>query len=85
MVYEQEGKRWIFFHDLFGRWQWSLVDRTGKTVEQAQRSFLSCCACMKDARTRGFTVARSRSTRLGVSPVAAYPATSAALQPSDEA
>ncbi len=19
MVYEQEGKRWIFFHDLFGR------------------------------------------------------------------
>lgn len=64
MVYEQDGRRWIFFHDLFGLWQWALLDGAGVTVEQAKRSFQSYCSCMKDARTRGFQIRRARSTRV---------------------
>jgi hypothetical protein len=60
MVYEQEGKRWIFFHDLFGHWQWAVTDETGVTLEQATSSFRSCCSCMRDAKTRGFRVLRAR-------------------------
>lgn len=63
MVYEQDGRRWIFFHDLFGRWQWALVDPTGITLHQAKVSFVSCCSCMKDARTQGFRMRSARSTR----------------------
>lgn len=60
MVYEQDGKRWIFFHDLFGRWQWTLVDEYGVTVEHARSGFRSYCACVKDARKRGFKLVRAR-------------------------
>lgn len=69
MVYEQDGQRWIFFHDLFGRWQWTLVDETGVTLEQARHSFRTFCICMRDARTFGFRMRRARSTRApGFSP-----------------
>jgi hypothetical protein len=64
MVYEQDGRRWIFFHDLFGHWQWAVVDQAGVTVEQAKRSFVSYCSCMKDARTQGFRIRLARSTRV---------------------
>ena len=64
MVYEQDGQRWIFFHDLFGQWQWTRVDDTGATLEQAARSFRTFCLCIKDARTRGFSMRRSRSIRV---------------------
>jgi hypothetical protein len=62
MVYEQDGRRWIFFHDLFGRWQWTVVDQAGVTVEQAKGSFASYCFCMKDASTQGFRIRLARST-----------------------
>ena len=64
MVYEQGGRRWIFFHDLFGHWQWAVVDQAGVTVEQAKGSFVSCCSCMKDARTQGFRIRLARSIRM---------------------
>jgi hypothetical protein len=64
MVYEQDGRRWIFFHDLFGRWQWAVVDQAGVTVEQAKGSFVSCCSCMRDARTQGFRIRLARSARV---------------------
>lgn len=64
MVYEQDGQRWIFFHDLFGRWQWTRIDGAGITLEQAAQSFRTFRLCVRDARTRGFSMRRSRSTRV---------------------
>jgi hypothetical protein len=64
MVYEQDGRRWIFFHDLFGRWQWAVIDPAGVTVEQAKYSFVSYCSCMRDARTQGLRIRLARSTRV---------------------
>ena len=64
MVYDQNGERWIFFHDLFGQWQWTHVDGAGATVAQAERSSRTFCICMRDARRHGFRVRRTCTTRV---------------------
>lgn len=69
MVYEQEGKRRIFFHDLFGRWQWTLGNEHGNTVDHAEQSFATYCSCVKDAKARGFRTARSGRSELRIATV----------------
>lgn len=84
MVYEQDGNRWIFFHDLFGRWQWTLVDEAGCTLKQAKSGFGSYCSCVRDARAYGFRLTRARSTRLRSEPVSIVPIASTSAQSTDE-
>jgi hypothetical protein len=64
MVYEQNGNRWIFFHDLYGQWQWLLTDAAGQTLEQAPCGHRSFCACARNAAKRGFSVTSARAARL---------------------
>ena len=80
MVYEQDGRRWIFFRDLFGQWQWALIDG-GVTLEQSPRSFRTFCRCMRDARGHGFHIRRARSRRVPSETLEAQP--SAATVPRD--
>lgn len=54
MVYERNGQRWIFFHDLFGRWQWTLLDHRGTPLQQARQGFRTYCDCVSDAVRSGF-------------------------------
>lgn len=64
MVYEQNGQRWIFFHDLYGQWQWLLTDAAGQTLAQAPCGYRSFCACARNAAQRGFSVSSARAARM---------------------